>query len=147
MNRFLALVCLVPVALFAAACGTTSDAAPAPKQAAAPTDHDTCIAVMTKNRACTDDYIPALVDSRARADQPAGIRDAVAKDRAAVITQAKAEWADDSKDPAIAAMCERMTAQPLPQDLVAMARGCLAKDACGAYVACITPVFEKHLSK
>jgi hypothetical protein len=139
MSRYLALV------LFAAACGTTSDAAPATKQSTSPAP-DACIQVMTKNRTCTEEFIPALVDSRAKLDTPAGIKDQVAKDRDGVIAKAKVEWAEDSKDENIAKMCAHMPADLSAANLDA-AKACLAKDACGEYVACITPVFEKHLAK
>jgi len=137
-------------ALSAAACGSTSDAAPPPTtaRAQAPDPVPTCVEVMTRNRTCTDDYIPALVDARARHDVPAGITAAVAADRAAVITEALGEWAEDSKDPAIASMCQQMAASgaAAPAD-VETAQACLAQTACGPYVACVMPVFEKRFQR
>ena len=131
------------LALSLTACATTADPAPTARTDDAKT---TCVEVMTRNRTCTDDFIPALVDARARADKPAGIREAVAADRAAVIAEAKQEWANDSKDEAIAPHCEAMAAHIETPDFEA-AEACLAKDACGEYVACVTPIFEKHLNK
>ena len=64
--------------------------------ATANADHDLCVAFITHARTCTDQYIPALVDARAAADMPAGIKAEVAKDRDGVIAQAKQEWATDS---------------------------------------------------
>ncbi|MBL9019826.1 MAG: hypothetical protein JNL83_36920 [Myxococcales bacterium] len=107
-----------------------------------------CVETMTKNRTCTDEYIPALVDTRAKLDKPPGIAEKVKADRAAVIAQAKVEWAEDSKDENIARQCQAMTehmtedARPMMDAL----RACLAKDACGDYVPCVQPVFEQLMS-
>jgi hypothetical protein len=139
---------MIRLALFAvlvssaAACGTTVDAAPAAK--AKPTSHDVCVSVFQKQRSCTDQYIPALVDLRAKLDRPAGIAAKVKADRAGVIAPAKAEWANDSKDAAIDQTCTKISADP---DMVSAAQSCLAKTECGAFVSCIMPVTVKHLSK
>jgi hypothetical protein len=129
------------LALFASAC-STSDAAPAAK--AKPTDHDVCVSVFQKQRACTDAFIPVLVDLRAKHDNPPGIAAKVKADRAAVIAQAKAEWANDSKDAAIDQTCTKLSGD---HDMVAAAQLCLAKTECGAFVGCISPIIEKHISK
>ena len=94
MSTIKHLALVLALSSFAAAC-TSSDAAPAPqdpattaKPAAAPSEaelHALCVEVMTRMRTCTDQYIPSLVDARARADKPAGIAAEVAKDRDAVI--------------------------------------------------------------
>ena len=139
-----ALLALLPV--LAAACGTTSDAAPATKSAVAPDDHAVCVQVFQKQRTCTDQFIPALVDTRAKYDNPPGIAAKVKADRAGVIAEAKAEWASDSTDPAIDQTCTKLL-QTVDHDMVATAQGCLAKVACDAFVTCITPVFEKHIRK
>jgi hypothetical protein len=99
-----------------------------------------CREVLVRARACTDDFIPALVDARAKLDTPAGIADSVKADRASVIAQAKTEWANDSKDDAIAATCSHATAED------SSAVDCVSKD-CAAFVACVMPTFEKHLQK
>jgi hypothetical protein len=137
-----------------AACGTTSDAAPAGPTAKAPppgtsTDQELCVEVFTRNRACTDDFIPALVDVRAKLDKPPGMAASVRSDRDAVIAEAKREWAEDSKDEAIARNCRQITANMSEADREdgATSRGCLVQHSCDAYVACIRPVFEKHLGK
>ena len=107
-----------------------------------------CVQVFTRARACTDDYIPALVDSRAKYDKPAGLADEVKKDRAAVIAQAKQEWAEDSKDAAIAQTCDRIAPQMIDDpSTVETARGCLAQQACGGFTTCVMPLFEKHVAK
>jgi hypothetical protein len=102
---------------------------------------------MTRARTCTSDYIPALVDARARQDKPAGIAAEVAKDRDGVIAQANVEWAEDSKDENIAAMCQHLAGNPSPEmqadaDTI---KGCLAAASCSDYTACSMPVFEKKL--
>lgn len=153
MSRIGSLVLVLGLSVGAAACGTT-EAAPAPTAKAQPATaaaeaQTTCVEVFTRNRTCTDDYIPALVDARARHDKPPGIAEAVKADRNAVIAEAKGEWADDSKDEAIAQTCQKMTEQidrVEPGDLEA-ARGCLAKADCASFVACVTPIFEKQFSK
>ncbi|MBS1121565.1 MAG: hypothetical protein H6Q90_3793 [Deltaproteobacteria bacterium] len=152
MNRFLSLVCLLALPV-AAACGTT-EAAPAqpsaPRAQPATTElHALCVEVLTHNRTCTDTYIPALVDLRAKYDVPAGIAAEVKADRDGMIAAAKQEWATDSADEAIAATCTKMASaldQPPPHDADA-ARACLTQTDCAAYTACIMPFFEKRFAK
>lgn len=105
-----------------------------------------CVEVMTKNRTCTTEFIPALVDVRAKHNNPEGIADAVKKDRAAVVSQAMTEWAVDSKDDAIARTCPQM-ANAMPDADVAASKDCLAQADCTAYVGCIMPQFEKRFAK
>ena len=145
MSRSLVLV-LALAPIVATACAS-SEAAPTAKTQPASSTGDaqaTCVEVMTRNRTCTDDFIPALVDARARNDKPAGIAEAVKTDRAAVIAKAKEEWAEDSKDEAIARSCQQMTEHSTPAEIEG-GRACLAKQACGEYVACVTPMFEAHM--
>ena len=107
-----------------------------------------CVEVMTKNRECTTEFIPALVDVRAKYNNPEGIADAVKKDRNAVISQATMEWSTDSKDDAIVRTCEKMEAEaPATDAEAATAKECLAKADCAGYVACIMPQFEKRFAK
>ena len=130
---------LALLALLALAACTAAEANPKPqKQQAANPDHDLCVAVMDHSRQCTDQYIPTLVDARAQADHPAGIRDAVAKNRDGVIAQAKGEWAHDSSDASIEAMC----AQPIfkTDDVRAAVSACQATTDCGQFSACIVPI-------
>lgn len=100
---------------------------------------DTCQQVFKKQRTCTDLYIPALVELRAKLDMPAGIKARVASHRDEVIAQAKSEWKNDSTDAAIDQTCKKIPANAP----VADAKACLAKSACDAFVACIIPVTEK----
>jgi hypothetical protein len=147
---------LVPVlALLIPACSTSDAAAPPPvaprkAQPASTTDAKAiCVDVFTRNRTCTDQYIPALVDLRAKYDQPAGIRDEVAAHRDEVIAQAKTEWATDSLPEAIDATCTRITADLSDADRANIdgAQACLSNQDCGAYTTCIMPYFEKRFAK
>src|SRR5262245_43058837 len=113
MTRMISLaLLLLPVAI--AACGTT-EAAPAPasppKAQRAASDAEMqqlCVDVFARNLTCTDTYIPALVDARAKYDNPPGIADKVKADRDGIITRAKEEWASDSTDDAIKETCSRL---------------------------------------
>lgn len=136
------------LALFGAACATTSDAAPAAPAHRSSTSDDQalCVQTFTHARTCSDAYIPALVDSRAKYDVPPGIADQVKADRDAVIAQARTEWASDSTDAAIAQNCERMAQATNDADRDT-ARTCDAKTDCGEFTRCIMPVFENHFAK
>jgi membrane-bound lytic murein transglycosylase len=126
-----------------AACAS-ADATPTPGTAqraqatTANTDRDLCVALLQRARTCTDQYIPTLVDARAAADHPAGIKEEVAKDRAGVIAQANQEWATDSTDTNIAAVCARPYLQA--EDQREAATRCQAMSACGEFAACLVPI-------
>lgn len=126
-----------------AACAS-ADATPTPGTAqraqatAANTDRDLCVALLQHARTCTDQYIPTLVDARAAADHPTGIKEEVAKDRAGVIAQANQEWATDSTDANIAAVCARPYLQAEEQRDAATR--CQATSACGEFAACLVPI-------
>jgi len=106
-----------------------------------------CVAVMQRARECTNDYIPILVDTRAKHDVPPGIAAAVQQDRDGVIAQAKQEWATDSQDPNIEAMCDRMAAELNDPSDQATANDCLGKQECVGFSTCVMPLFEKHMNK
>jgi hypothetical protein len=154
MTRCQAL--LFALCSLAAACGTTSDAAPtapaapaaAPQTANTATLHEQCVATLTRSRACTDQYVPALVDARARLDRPSGIAAAVRSDRDAVIAQARSEWAKDATDAAIAERCQAIVAHLTPetQTDAGDAQRCVTQADCGAFVACVMPIIERHLA-
>ena len=157
MTHLLSLdLCLgfaLALAPLAAACGTTSDAAPTQQTAKAQAsstsnDQQLCVEMFTRSRTCTDDYIPALVDSRAKLDNPPGIAGRVKADRAGVIAEAKQEWVSDSTDASIAANCQHLVAGMAgDRSDVDTVHGCLAQPDCAAFATCITPVFEKHTAK
>ncbi len=159
MTRSLAtvlpLLALV-LAPLATACGTSDAAAaptgtPATAQAQVGSDdvQQTCVSMMRRSRTCTDVYIPALVDERARLDHPAGIAAEVAKDRAGVIAQANGEWTTDSTDASIASMCSHLAAGATDSqqaDAVTV-RGCLATTSCEDFTTCVIPVISKHFAR
>lgn len=152
MSRSLLLVPFL--ALLIPACSSSEAAPPpvAPRAAQPASTADgkaVCVEVFTRNRTCTDQYIPALVDLRARYDQPAGIAAEVAAHRDDVIAQAKTEWATDSQPEAIDATCTQIAASlgEADQASLAGAQACLASQDCGAYTTCIMPYFEKRFAK
>ena len=146
---------LVSLALLTPACGTSDAAGPAPvaprtAQAASTGDAKAvCVDVFTRSRTCTDQYIPALVDARARYDKPAGAAAAVAADRDGVIAQAKTEWATDSQPAAIDASCTQMVGRLTDADRaeVGTVQACLEIQDCTAYTACLMPYFENRFAK
>jgi len=146
MSRFLALGSLLALSALAACEGAEAKPAPASTAQKASTpanpDHDLCVAIMTHSRTCTDQYIPALVDARAQADHPAGIKEEVAKDRDGVIAQAKQEWANDSLDANIEKMCSQ--SMPNADAIRADATACQAKADCGEFSACIVPIITQQ---
>lgn len=149
MSR-IATVLVLALAPLAAACGTASEASPAkpePAQAASTADFQTaCMTVQQRNRTCTDDFIPALVDMRARKDLPPGIKDAVAQDRAGVIAHAKEEWATDSTDEAFARQCQDLGTRVTTENVEA-GKACMAKDTCAEYVPCILAVMDATMHR
>ncbi|HEU5059221.1 MAG TPA: hypothetical protein VFU21_21965 [Kofleriaceae bacterium] len=128
-----------------AAGGTQSNAAqevPAPqvKASAGADAHATCVAVIRRQRDCTDVFIPALVDARVRADMPAGI---AGKDkemgRDALVAAALEEWKVDSTDDAIDATCDKAAGHP---ELVDRAQACMDETACDAFSACTIEILS-----
>ena len=147
---------LVPVlALLIPACSASEAAAPAPaaptraQPASAGDAKAICVEVFTHNRTCTAQYIPALVDLRAKYDVPAGIAAEVAAHRDQVIAQANEEWATDSQPAAIDATCTQIAANLGDGDRDAFGgiQACLSIQDCGAYTACVMPYFEKRFAK
>lgn len=108
---------------------------------------DACKAAMEKSRACTDEYIPALVGVRVELDIPAGIKAADESDgRDALVATAMEEWKSDSTDEAIAAACQKVDAQvpaEYRQKNIDTSKECAAKEACGDYVDCIMPLHKE----
>ncbi|HSD86589.1 MAG TPA: hypothetical protein VLB44_03710 [Kofleriaceae bacterium] len=151
IRSFLLVLALAPLA---ACASDTAQAKPAPASSTNATRASTddpkalCVQTFTRARECTSDYIPALVDTRAKHDMPPGIAEQVKKDRDAVIKEAMDEWTNDSKDEAIAATCDKMSADVgKDPEMVATAKDCLAKPDCGAFSTCSMQLFEKHMSK
>jgi hypothetical protein len=147
MSRSLSLLFVV-----AAACGGAE--APAPRaqpqpQPAADDPHSVCVQAFRRQRECTNEFIPALVDARVRRDAPPGIAD---KDkelgRDQLVATALEEWKTDSTDEAIEQTCTNMAANMPPDQLQAatdQVGQCLDAEACSAFVDCLIPVIEPQL--
>jgi hypothetical protein len=141
---------VLALTLVLAACGP---ATPPPKTGSGPAVGAVdakagCVKLRQQQRACTADFIPALVDSRIKVDVPPGIAAAAKTDgRDAIIAKAMEEWKSDSTDEAIAAMCEKM---PMPPNATAAQKEavgkCLAVTECKAFVGCFLPVLEELLA-
>jgi len=109
----------------------------------------TCVASFARQRECTDQFIPALVDARVRADKPPGIAaKAQSEGRDALIAEGKTEFAEDSKPEAASETCTHMiSALPNPkmEEALAQAKSCLGVEGCDAFVACEIPIIEATL--
>jgi hypothetical protein len=139
---------LLAVSLLALAACDGANAQPASKphpSSTAASDRDLCVAMMTHARTCTAVFIPALVDARAAVDIPAGIKAAVAQDRAGVIAQANKEWANDSTDASIAASCAKPPANA--DELRTSATACQANTDCGAFTHCFVAIVQKSWTR
>jgi hypothetical protein len=136
-----------------AATGKSSAAVPAPVVQAEDSRaglRQTCVATFERARACTDDYLAMLVDTRVQLDHPAGIaaRDQ-ADGRASLVAAARAEWASDSTDASIGALCDHVanaTPDARLEDLRAGAERCLGEAECAGFATCMRPITEAQLS-
>jgi hypothetical protein len=140
---------LLALALVLAACGPST---PPPKSggpAVGSVDSKAgCVKLREKQRSCTADFIPALVDMRVKLDLPPGIAEAARSEgRDKLLATANEEWKKDSTDESIAAMCEKM---PMPPGVTpaqkAAAEKCLAAADCKAFVGCFVPLLEEIMS-
>jgi hypothetical protein len=116
----------------------TAETSPPP--AAANDGRQVCEAVMKRTRECGELYVPALLRTRARYDQPPGIAARYAKDGEAVLLPiAREEFAKDWSDEGIDAHCDALDAKD-PADrkaIVERERVCLRPgDDCAAFVEC-----------
>ena len=151
MSKFVAVVFV----LAAAACGGAETPAEKPQpqaeaQPAASNDpHAVCVQAFQRQRECTDEFIPALVDARVRKNAPPGIAE---KDqelgRDKLVEMALAEWKADSTDEAIEQTCTDMQSKMPPEQLqpaTDQIAQCVAADGCTAFVDCLIPVIEPQL--
>jgi predicted small lipoprotein YifL len=151
-RQFLSLT-LLSSSLALVGCGSTepaettpaAKATPAPAAPASNSDpYAVCVATFERQRACTDTYIPALVEARVQADHPAGIAAADQKDgRDALVAAALEEWKQDSTDESIAATCKKLVASA-PAEMVEAAEGCLAESECGPFSTCAVDLVKAH---
>jgi hypothetical protein len=101
-----------------------------------------CVQVFERQRACTDAFIPALVDARRSVDRPAGISQV---NRDELVQQAFAEWSEDSKDDAIDSTCTRLVLTSRGAATAQMAQSCLQAAGCDAFVQCVIPLLKPSL--
>lgn len=145
---------LIAIAILSAACGGDSKPAATdttPKPVTAGDDQALCEQMFTRQRECTDVYIPALVSWRVEADVPAGIaaRDQ-AEGREALVAAAMAEWAEDSKPERVTAHCAEILAS-MPEEHKAPMRepmkACLQSADCPAYVSCVEVLHRERFQQ
>lgn len=107
-----------------------------------------CTESFVKQRACTDTYIPALVDARVALDVPPGIRArGQGPGRAALVAAALEEWKEDSTDGAIAKTCQAMMAQKNAEEpVVTSLSSCLGHQRCADFVPCEIQVISRELA-
>lgn len=132
--------------------GTEPSTATAEQPLAAPaattTTDQICRSLLQRQRACTVQFIPALVDARVKSDNPPGL---AAREREigrdALVRDALAEWQSDAQDPSIAALCDDI-AQAISPEKDALLRSsvstCLSKTGCDAFVSCAVPLNLVH---
>lgn len=151
MKKILAGLVLAAMACVAACGGSSADQAKetTPGQTAGDMEA-TCRDSFAKQRTCTDDFIPMLVDARISLDLPAGIAAEGKKDggRDALITKGKEEWANDSAPEAVAKQCSGMSGNMSAEqktELMETHTKCLAIADCKAYVECVAPITKKML--
>ena len=110
--------------------------------AASPEQQASCVKVFEKQRACTDSFIPALVDVRVSLDKPKGIAaSAKSEGRDALVTAALAEWKNDSTDASIAKTCASMPGGAVTPQM----EKCLAESSCTAFSQCLVPLLRATL--
>jgi hypothetical protein len=116
--------------------------------AAATSADQSCRSLMLRQRGCTAQFIPALVDARVKSDNPPGL---AAREheigREALLRDALAEWQTDAQDPNIAAMCDDIAQAISPEkdsQLRSSVSSCLAEVGCEAFVSCAVPLNLIH---
>jgi hypothetical protein len=155
MKSIVTALLVVLAGSLSAACGGAGaeqqDAAAGKQPSGGGDGEAVCRDSFARQRTCTDDFIPALVDARIELDLPAGIAAEGKKEggRDALIAKAKEEWSKDSEPAAVAAQCKDMTGK-MPAEQKAEMTGamsqCLASSDCGSYVKCAMPIMKKVLS-
>ena len=143
-------------ALAACAAGNETVEAPSPAAAnaatsASPDDlRTTCVSTFARQRECTEQFLPALVDARIRVDKPAGIaaRAQQPGGRDSLLAEAHTEWAEDSKPEAAAATCDQIVGR-LPNDAIESAlrdaQACLGESSCDPFVRCLEPILARTM--
>jgi hypothetical protein len=136
-------VAATPVSVQPAGAATASPVSPAAAR-------DVCKRVMLATRACGDLYVPALVRTRARFDQPPGIAARFkAEGEQRLVSLAREEFKGDWADPAIEAHCQKLADMPDERRsaVVERERACLpAAGDCAAFVECNMKNLERKWS-
>lgn len=113
------------------------------------TPEQACIAMMTRERECQEQFIPALVGLRVRLDQPPGTaaRDG-SEGRDALVAQARTEYTRDATDEAFQRNCAQLASMPAERvsAWTATMQSCLAASECGAFVECDMRFTEARFS-
>jgi hypothetical protein len=122
-----------------------TDEPPSREKANAPASVDeVCRKLLTRQRECAAVFIPALVKARVDSDNPSGIAASDAKlGREALVSEALEEYAEDSKDTAIRALCDKIAAGISPERSATLRTSgseCLAKTPCDPFVSCAMPL-------
>lgn len=105
-----------------------------------------CVKMFQRQRACTETFIPALVDLRIELDKPAGIQtQAKTEGRSALISVANEEWRQDSTDEAIIKTCGAMAGSQRQASMASASQPCLAASTCEAFTACAIPLMRQNL--
>lgn len=140
--------------LLAVACGSSaphaSEASEAQNESSGDDGREVCESVMRATRECGEIYVPALLQLRARYDQPPGIRARYeAEGEETLLPIAREEFARDWSEEGIAAHCDRLDQQP-PEERAAIVereRSCMSHVGdCLAFVECHMALLESRWS-
>lgn len=140
------------VIAFLAGCGGSSTKPEPPGPRAAPREEAQlkCQAMMTRQRDCTDAFIPALVGWRVELDVPAGVAETDrTSGREALVAKAKEEWAASNSDEQLGALCTKILGTIPDDQLPAMTQigeRCSATRTCEEFVACVEPAQRQRLA-
>lgn len=149
--RRLLVIGIATCALAAASCkkSASSSTSTAPKAAPLSKVGEVCRASIAKAVECKDLFVPALVQSRVKFDDPAGIaaEGATPEGMQKLVATAHEEFAADSAPDRVEAQCGQMDANAAPEleTMVTEMGKCLAKTACAEYVPCTITVHENMM--
>lgn len=128
--------------------GAASAQQPLEAPAATTTTDQICRSLMRRQRGCTAQFIPALVEARVRIDSPPGLAARQREiGRDALIEAALEEWESDAAEPNIAALCDEIARSISPEKdalLRSSVSTCLAQPGCEEFVSCAVPLNLVH---
>jgi hypothetical protein len=108
---------------------------------------DICETAIRKTRSCKDLYLPALLRTRAKYDQPPGIAARYEQDgEKKLLAIASQEFDRDFSEQGIAQRCTAMMEKPRAERdwIVAREKSCLpSADSCSEFVACNMELLDK----